>query len=94
MSSNIDVSRRMFLGTGAAATVGLATAGVAAAKPENAVAAGRKADTLLAPTYKSHFGHDVTSDAVHAGENSNCSSYPIYQGTTNGGAYTRGSRQI
>ncbi len=91
MSSNSHVSRRMFLGAGAAATVGLATAGVGPTKAENAGAGEAKADTFLAPTYRSYFGHDVTSDAVHAGENSNCSSYPIYQGTTNHGAYTRGS---
>jgi len=89
MNKDSNVSRRAFLSTTAvAATAGLATTGLAAEKPEDA---GKKPETLLAPTYKSYAGHDVTSDAVRAGEDSGSSSYPIYQGTTNRGAYTRGS---
>ena len=90
MNSTTNISRRKLLGAGAAtATAMLGAAGIGAAEAEAAPAG--KPDSLLAPTYKSHFGHDVTSDAVHAGEDSGCSSYPIYQGTTNRGAYTRNS---
>ncbi len=90
MNSTTNISRRKLLGAGAAtATAMLGAAGIGAAEAEAAPA--EQADSLLAPTYQSHFGRGVTSDAVHAGEDSGCSSYPIYQGTTNRGAYTRGS---
>ena len=84
-------SRRQFLGAGAlaGAAAGLAAVSVGARKAEGGEPPGDKG-SLLASTYKSHYGHDVTSDAVHAGEDSGCSSYPIHQGTTNRGAYTRG----
>ncbi|MBL7132945.1 MAG: PLP-dependent transferase [Phycisphaerae bacterium] len=92
MNKDSNVSRRTFLRTSAiAATAGLATTGLAAEKTKGAKGAKKTPDTLLTPTYKSYSGRDVTSDAVHAGEDSGSSSYPIYQGTTNHGAYTRGS---
>jgi methionine-gamma-lyase len=45
---------------------------------------------LLASTYKSKAGNSVTTDAVHAGESKENSSFPIYQGTSNPN-YTRDS---
>jgi methionine-gamma-lyase len=70
-----------------------AAAGAATGLVAGCVGAGRaeaaEAESLLASTYKSHYSRDVTSDAVHAGEDSGCSSYPIHQGTTNRGAYSR-----
>ncbi len=93
MNNDSGVSRRAFLSTGAvAATVGLAATGIAAAeKSEGTEDGGETPGNVLASTYKSYAGHDVTSDAVHAGEDSDSSSYPIYQGTTNRGRYTRDS---
>jgi len=97
MNDKSLVSRRTLLSTSAAAA-GLATTGfvatdVAAAKGDDAVAKGvakgETPDTLLASTYTSSTGHDVTTDAVYAGEDSGCSSYPIHQGTTNRGRYSR-----
>ena len=89
MDKDSNVSRRAFLSTTAvAATAGLATTGLAAKKAKGAE---KKPETLLAPTYKSYADRDVTTDAVYAGEDSGSSCYPIYQGTTNRGAYTRGS---
>jgi methionine-gamma-lyase len=92
MNHNSGVSRRTFLSTSAvAATAGLARTGLAAEKREGPGGEGRTPGNLLASTYKSYSGHDVTSDAVHAGEDSGSSSYPIYQGTTNRGRYSRDS---
>ncbi len=90
MNNDSGVSRRTFLSTSAAAaTAGLATSGFAEEKRGVPEGTGKTSDNLLASTYKSYSGHDVTSDAVHAGEDSGSSSYPIYQGTTNRGRYTR-----
>jgi len=92
MNEDSNVSRRAFLSTSAvAATAGLASTGLAAEKAEKAGDAAKMPDTVLTSTYKSYAGRDVTTDAVYAGEDSGSSCYPIYQGTTNRGAYTRGS---
>ncbi len=91
MNHDSRVSRRAFLSTSAlTATAGLAATGIAATEErEGTEDGGDTPGNVLASTYKSYAGHDVTSDAVHAGEDSGCSSYPIYQGTTNRGGYTR-----
>jgi methionine-gamma-lyase len=90
MSNDSGVSRRAFLSAGAiAATAGLTAGDLAAEQSEGPDGGDKAPDSVLASTYKSHFGRDVTSDAVHAGEDSGCSSYPIYQGTTNRGRYAR-----
>ncbi|MDP6527182.1 MAG: hypothetical protein QGH15_23710, partial [Kiritimatiellia bacterium] len=66
MNHNSGVSRRTFLSTSAvAATAGLARTGLAAEKREGPGGEGRTPGNLLASTYKSYSGHDVTSDAVH-----------------------------
>ena len=83
-------SRRSFIGAGAA----VAAAGIAAGLKTSTAQAAEDVQEpydLVASTYRSHFKRAVTSDAVHAGEDSGCSSYPIHQGTTNRGAYTRDS---
>jgi methionine-gamma-lyase len=67
----------------AAATAGLTATGVAAANDDEPL------ENALTSTYRSYAGRDVTTDAVHAGEDSGCSSYPIHQGTTNRGHYSR-----
>jgi len=90
MTEDSGVSRRTFFSTSAvAATAGLAARGVAAEKSNGTGDGGRMPRNVRTSTYKSYSGRDVTSDAVHAGEDSGCSSYPMYQGTTNGGRYTR-----
>lgn len=92
MNNDGGVPRRTFLSTSAlAATAGLAASGLAAEKTDVPEGTREIPDNVLASTYRSYSGHDVTSDAVHAGEDSGSSSYPIYQGTTNRGRYTRDS---
>jgi len=84
------VSRREFVRAGAVA--GVAGIGALTAQQSGSAHGGSTSNTgCLTSTYKSRFGHDIWSDAVHAAEDSDCSSYPIYQGTTNHGLYTRDS---
>ncbi len=86
----MDITRRKFFAGGTAAAVGALAIGRANAAA--ASEANRDADTpLLAETFESPWGRGFASDAVRAGEDSDCSAYPIYQGTTNHGQYTRGS---
>ncbi|RJP27574.1 MAG: aminotransferase class I/II-fold pyridoxal phosphate-dependent enzyme [Candidatus Omnitrophota bacterium] len=89
MRNDSGVSRRTFLRTSVVAASAGLTASVAVAEKSD-IPNGAK-DSVLTSTYKSYSGHDVTSDAVHAGEDSDSSSYPIYQGTTNQGRYSRDS---
>lgn len=89
MNNDNGFSRRMFLRTSAVAATGLAATGLATEKSNGAELEDKTPGNVFAPTYKSCSGHTVTSDAVHAGEDSGSSSYPIFQGTTNHGQYTR-----
>jgi len=89
MKKDSDISRRKFLGSSSlAAAAGLTGLGLDATEANADVISENEAGTLQAPTYKSIAGRDVTSDAVHAGDDSDYSSIPIYQGTTNHGQYT------
>ena len=90
MKNETEISRRTFLGSSTlAATVGLAGVGLDTEEARAAdVILKDEAGTLLAPTYKSIAGLDVTSDAVHAGDHPDYSSIPVYQGTTNNRQYT------
>lgn len=88
MGNEKGVSRRKFLSTGAVAATGIVTTGFATKSSEEIEKVVDCDHDLVAGTYNSKSGHDVTTDAVHAGERKNESSYPIYQGTTNP-QYTR-----
>jgi len=62
---------------------------VALAKsPDLAPEQATPGEDLLASSYMSESGKGVFTEAVHAGEHPDSSSYPIYQGTTNP-QYTR-----
>lgn len=92
MKKDLEISRRTFLGSSSlAATVGLAGISLDSKEASADIISKDEAGTLLAPTYKSVAGRDVTSDAVHAGDDPDYSSNPIYQGTTNHGQYTADS---
>ncbi len=88
MKKKSSVSRRTFLGTSAVLATGMVAPGAAARNPDDAEFTMETQDDLLASTFESQTGHGVTTDAVHAGEAREHSSYPIYQGTTNP-AYSR-----
>ena len=88
MKKDNNLSRRAFLSTGAVVATGAAAAGVSIANPDEPGQAEEVKENLQASTYNSKSGHSAWTDAVHAGERSENSSYPIYQGTTNP-AYTR-----
>lgn len=72
-----DTSRRNFFEHGATALVGITAAG------ESGVG-----QTSAAPLPLE--GH-MSSAAVHAGEDGDCSAYPVYQGSNNHGVYSRNS---
>ena len=88
MKKDNSLSRRAFLSTGAVVATGAAAAGVNITNPDEPGQAEGVKENLQASTYNSKSGHSSWTDAVHAGERSENSSYPIYQGTTNP-AYTR-----
>ncbi len=88
MKKDNNLSRRAFLSTGAVVATGAATAGVRISNPDEPGQPEEVKENLQASTYNSESGHSSWTDAVHAGERSENSSYPIYQGTTNPG-YTR-----
>ena len=92
MNNADHFSRRTFLSTSAlAATAGLGGSGHTDQTIKKDLAVKEPPNALLSQTYKSCYDHNFTSDAVHAGEDSGSSSYPIYQATTNHGIYTRES---
>lgn len=84
------LSRRDLLVQGAAGlAVGLLAASASAQAAEPAAAAGTPVMTgasLAAPTWE---GRSPVNEAIRAGDDSGCSSYPIYQGTNNHGNYSR-----
>jgi len=89
MTDGNRMSRRALLSTSAAAaTAGLTATGAAADDSETSGDDETQRNALTS-TYESYAGRDVTTDAVQAGEDSGCSSYPIHQGTTNRGRYSR-----
>ena len=90
MKKKSKVSRRSFLGTSAVLATGVVAPAVAAKNPVDEELSQESQDDLLASTFESQSGHSVTTDAVHAGETKDHSSYPIYQATTNP-AYSRDS---
>ncbi len=83
MKKENNVSRRAFLSTGAIVATGAAAAGLNIKDPDELSQPEVIQEELQASTYKSKTGHSSWTDAVHAGERSENSSYPIYQGTTN-----------
>jgi methionine-gamma-lyase len=83
MKKKSSVSRRTFLGTSAVLATGMVAPGAAARNPDNTDPNIEPQEDLLASTFESHSGNGVSTDAVHAGETRDHSSYPIYQGTTN-----------
>ncbi len=87
MKKENNLSRRAFLSTGAVVVTGTAV-GFNINDTNEADLLSVNEDNLQASTYNSETGHSSWTDAVHAGERSENSSYPIYQGTTNP-AYTR-----
>ncbi len=92
MKKELEITRRTFLGSSTlAATAGLAGVSLDLTEASADVISNIESGTLLAPTYKPIAGLDVTSVAVHVGANSDYSSIPVYQGTTNRGQYTADS---
>ena len=89
MGDENRISRRHLLSTSAAAATAGLTATGAAADDSESLGDDDTLGNVLTSSYESYAGHDVTTDAVHAGEDSGCSSYPIHQGTTNRGRYSR-----
>jgi methionine-gamma-lyase len=83
MKKDKNVSRRAFLSSGAVVATGVATAGIHVKDSNEANHLAENEGTLQASSYESKSGHSAWTDAVHAGERSENSSYPICQGTTN-----------
>lgn len=90
MKKKSSVSRRAFLGTSAVLATGVVAPVALAKSPDDVKLSMETQDDLLASTFESQTGKGVSTDAVHAGEHREYSSYPIYQGTTNP-AYSRDS---
>jgi methionine-gamma-lyase len=88
MKKESNLSRRAFLSTGAVVATGAAASGFNIKDSNEAGLPSVNEEELQASTYNSKTGHSSWTDAVHAGEKSSNSSFPIYQGTTNPG-YTR-----
>ena len=80
MKKKSDVSRRAFLGTSAVLATGMVAPVAAAKNPGDVKFPLEPEGDLLASTFESKTGKGVSTDAVHAGEHSKSSSYPIYQG--------------
>jgi methionine-gamma-lyase len=78
-----NFSRRAFLSTGALVATGAAAAGMNIKGFNDLDPQEVSEENLQASSYSSETGHSSWTDAVHAGERSENSSYPIYQGTTN-----------
>ena len=83
-----NFSRRAFLSTGALVATGAAAAGMNIKGFNDLDPQEVNEENLEASSYNSETGHSSWTDAVHAGERSENSSYPIFQGTTNPN-YTR-----
>jgi len=83
MKTKNSVSRRAFLGTGAVLATGVVAPVAVARSPEDIQLSTETQEDLLASSFESQTGKGVATEAVHAGEHREYSSYPIYQGTTN-----------
>lgn len=92
-------SRRNFLGKGTATLIGLGIAsksnilGSEIDLPE-VISTPSGKGSLSAPTLTEGPGNNFESISIHAGEDSGCSAYPVYQGSNNNGIYSRGSNPV
>jgi methionine-gamma-lyase len=77
------ISRRAFLGQAAA----IPAIGAVGETDASGTAEPQALD--VDPTFQSAFGHDITTDAVHAGEEEGFSVTPIYPGKNYKGGYQR-----